>query len=76
MLCARIQTKIIGQQSADQAAYRHGFSTEDHLLTTVLVMERTAEWSQELWMGLVDFEKAFDTVEHETLWQALLEQGV
>ena len=27
-------------------------------------------------MCLVDFEKAFDTVEHEPLWQVLEEQGV
>ena len=29
-----------------------------------------------MWLGLVDFEKAFDTVEHNTLRKALLEQGV
>ena len=27
-------------------------------------------------MCLVDFEKAFDTVEHDTLWTVLEEQGV
>ena len=27
-------------------------------------------------MCLVDFEKAFDTVEHEPLWDVLVEQGV
>ena len=29
------------------------------------------EWNSELWLALVDFEKAFDTVEHDALWQAL-----
>ena len=29
-----------------------------------------------LWLGLVDFEKAFDTVEHAPLWDALEELGV
>ena len=76
MVCYRIQSRIIRNQSADQAAYRPSYSTEDHLLSTVLLLERSAEWNHELWLGLVDFEKAFDTVEHNTLWKALLEQGV
>ena len=30
MLCARLEERILGQQSVDQAAYRKGYSTEDH----------------------------------------------
>ena len=29
-----------------------------------------------MWLGLVDFEKAFDTVEHNSLWEALVELGI
>ena len=76
MLCKRIQVDIINNQSVDQAAYRKGYSTVDHLLCTTLLMERAAEWNVEMWFGLVDFEKAFDTVEHEMLWDALSTQGV
>ena len=76
MLCARLEERIIGQQSVDQAAYRKGYSTDDHLLTVGLLLERCSEWSAELWLGLVDFEKAFDTVEHTPLWNALSELGV
>ena len=61
----------IKQQSVDQAAYRKGFSAEDHLL-----VEQCAEWNVELWLGLVDFEKAFDSVEHDELWKALSEHGI
>ena len=66
MLCMRLRSKIIGEQSVDQAAYRAGYSTEDHLLCTTLLLERHNEWNLPLWLGLVDFEKAFDTVEHES----------
>ena len=76
MLCARLQHTIVGQQSVDQAAYRKGFSTEDHLLSTTLLLESCAEFNVDVWLGLVDFEKAFDTVEHDTLWDALDELGV
>ena len=76
MLCGRIKPTIVGQQSVDQAAYRQGFSTEDHLITLTLLLEASSEWNQPMWLGLVDFEKAFDTVEHAPLWSALEELGV
>ena len=76
MLCGRLRQAIVGQLSVDQAAYRQGFSTEDHLLASSLLLERCSEWNQTVWLALVDFEKAFDTVEHAPLWQALETLGV
>ena len=76
MLCARLEDTIIGQQSIDQAAYRKSFGADDHLLCLTLLLERCSEWNMEVWFGLVDFEKAFDTVEHAPLWAALKELGV
>ena len=76
MICARVQRDIIDRQSPDQAAYRAGFSTCDHLLTIVLLLERVTEWNCSFWLGLVDYEKAFDTVEHEPLWNVLRENDV
>ena len=76
MFCERIQTTLLSQQSSDQAAYRAGYSTEDHLLTVTLMTELCNEWRSELWLGLIDFEKAFDTVEHDVLWEVLKDQGL
>ena len=53
----------MSQQSPDQTAYRAGYSTEDHLLTVTLITELCSEWRSELWLGLIDFEKAFGCVE-------------
>ena len=75
LLCDRMLEFIMPGQSIDQAAYRKGFSTDDHLLTLALTLEKTREWNIELWLGLVDFEKAFDTVEHESLWRVLESEG-
>ena len=76
MLCRRVQDAIFKDLSPDQAAYRPSFSTEDHLLSFTLLFERCREWCQDLWLGLVDFEKAFDTVEHSSLWPVLADLGV
>lgn len=40
-----------------------------------LLLEQSSEWNTELWLCLVDFEKAVDTVEHFPLWAALEELG-
>ena len=76
MLCGRVKHMIIEQQSVDQAAYRKGFNTEDHLISLTLLTEACAEWNVHIWLGLLDFEKAFDTVEHKPLWKALQELQV
>ncbi len=76
MICTRISERLMPQQSVEQAAYRKDFSTQDHLLTMTLLFEKSREWNAALWVGLVDFEKAFDSVEHEALWEALREESV
>ena len=76
VLCARLQVFLMPQQSVDQAAYRKGFSTEDHLLTASLIIERSKEFNFPVWLALVDFEKAFDTIEHGPLWEVLEAKGV
>ena len=76
MLCVRIQDAILRDQSPDQAAYRKSFSTCDHLLALTLLLEKSKEWENEVWVCLVAFEKAFDTVAHEKLWATLWTMGV
>ena len=41
-----------------------------------MLIERSREFNFPLWLGMVDFEKAFDTVEHHILWNTLEQQGV
>ena len=76
MLCKRVTPFIIQHQSVDQAAYRTGFSTEDHLLTVSLLIEKSKEFNFPMWFALIDFEKAFDSVDHQALWDVLAKQAV
>jgi len=46
------------------------------LFTVAQLIECSHVFNFNLWLGLVDFEKAFDTVEHTQLWETLLDQGV
>jgi hypothetical protein len=76
ILCGRIRKTLEDAQPVDQAGFRAGYSCDDHLFTVMLLVERMGEFQLPLWMCAVDFQKAFDTVEHGALWQALREQGV
>ena len=76
LLYTRLQPQLDKQQPPDQAGFRPGRSTQDHLFTFHLLRERAREWNQPLWIAALDFKKAFDTVEHESLWAALASQGI
>ena len=51
-------------------------STTDHLFTFHLLRERANEWGHNLWVAALDFKKAFDSVEHKSIWAALKAQIV
>ena len=67
---------MIKEQSRDQAGFRPGFSCEDHLFTVSQVLEKANEFNIPIWAVVMDFKKAFDMIDHDSIWQALHEQGV
>ena len=76
LLRRRITPILDAAQCEDQAGFRKKHSTEEHLLTVVLLQEKCEEWHKPLWMAAIDFKKAFDSVSHRSLWAALLAQQV
>lgn len=71
ILTSRLTTKFDGYQSKEQAGFRKGFSTADHLLTMKILIEKANEYHIPMFIALVDFEKAFDCVEHWAVINAL-----
>jgi Reverse transcriptase (RNA-dependent DNA polymerase) len=72
----RLKFDLDDHQAVNQAGFRHGFSTTDHLFTIQQLMEKCSEYQKTLFLGFVDFQKAFDSVEHVFLWRALKTIGV
>ena len=55
LLYNRLQPTLDSRQTADQAGFRPGHSTIDHLFTFHLLRERAHEWNQNLWVAALDF---------------------
>ena len=72
----RISRALDENQPPEQAAYRRGFSTTDHLHATGQILEKTNEYQQPLFMAFVDYEKAFDSIKHASVFEALEKHGV
>ncbi|KAK6761432.1 hypothetical protein RB195_022485 [Necator americanus] len=63
-------------QSCEQAGFRKGFSTIDHIHTVSKLIEVSREYKMPLCLTFIDLKKAFDSVETEAVVEALDNQGV
>ena len=56
-------TKVLDEnQPIEQAGFRSGYSTIDHINTSSQLKEKCAEYQKPLCLAFVDYEKAFDSV--------------
>ena len=67
----RITKVLDGNQPREQAGFREGFSTTDHLHVQNQLIEKANEYQLRLCVGYIDYEKVFDSVEHSDLFTAL-----
>lgn len=72
----RIYNQLEANQSPEQAGFRKGFSTVDHIHTLNQLIEKAREYQIEMHLIFIDFRKAFDTVSQGYLWRALRRQRI
>ena len=60
----------------EQAGFRKGKSCADQIGVLRIIVEQSLEWKSPLYINFIDFEKAFDSVDRETLWKLLRKHGV
>ena len=63
-------------QPREQAGFRKGFATTDHLHTINQIIEKSNKFNLPLCIAYIDYEKAFDSVEHNVIFQALRHIGI
>ncbi|PZC75698.1 hypothetical protein B5X24_HaOG205730 [Helicoverpa armigera] len=72
VLVNRLDKKLEFFQPREQAGFRSGFSTNDHLQTLKTVIEKCNEYRKPLILTFVDYEKAFDSIEWWVVERALV----
>lgn len=66
-----VDDTILGQE---QAGFRDGFSTLDHIFTLHLIVELYQSVHKRVYCCFVDYRKAFDGISRNLLWQKLIEK--
>ncbi|CAB3240548.1 unnamed protein product [Arctia plantaginis] len=72
-LFSRVITNRLAQrldefQPPEQAGFRSGYGTIDHIHTVRQIIQKTEEYNQPLCLAFVDYEKALDSIE---IWSVL-----
>ena len=75
ILTNRITRRLDENQPPEQAGFRSSFSTMDHLQTINQLIEKTQEYNMTVYMAFIDYKKAFDSVEHNSVMTALEVMG-
>ncbi|VDP36047.1 unnamed protein product [Schistosoma mattheei] len=59
-----------------QAGFRKDRSSTDQIAALRIIVEQSVEWNSSLYINVIDYEKAFDSVDKRTLWKLLQHYGV
>ena len=76
LILGRIEGTLETSQPEEQHGFRSKGRIEEHLLTFNVILDKTLEMDQPLWIISLDLSKAFDRVNWESLWQAVGDHGV
>ena len=59
-----------------QAGFRKDRSCTDQIVTFHITVEETLEWNSLLYVNFVDFQKAFDSLDRNSLWTLMRHYGI
>ena len=59
-----------------QAGFRKGRGTRNQIASICWIMEKAREFQKNIYFCFIDYAKAFDCVDHNTLWKILKEMGI
>ena len=59
-----------------QAGFRKGRGTRDQIANICWIMEKARELQKNIYFCVIDYDKAFDCVDHNKLWKILREMEI
>jgi hypothetical protein len=72
----RLRELVEDNLEEEQAAYRKGRQTQDHICVLRSVTKKAIDTDSPIYLAFVDLKVAFDTVPKKSLWKALDECGI
>ena len=60
----------------EQAGFRKGKGCIDQIFALRNIIEQCTEWQRQIYINFVDFEKAFDSIHRDGLWNILRMYGI
>ena len=75
ILTARLEKILDEHQPREQAGFRGGYSTTDHIHVINQLKEKCREFNIPLCIAFIDYEKAFDSVQTQAILSSLQDQG-
>ena len=70
-----MKNKLDEEIADEQCGFRTNVGTREQILNLKLIMEKHRERCHNLYMCFIDYQKAFEIVDHKTLWKTLPEMG-
>ena len=75
ILQARLQQYVNHETPDVQVGFIKGRGTRDQIANIHWIIEKAKEFQKNIYFRLIYFAKAFDCVDHNTLWKILKEMG-
>ena len=76
ILYARLQ-QYVNQEVLDvQAVFRNGRGTRDQIAKICWIIEKAKELQKNIYLHFINYDQAFDCIDHDKLWKALREMGI
>ena len=76
ILLERLKSAIDQKLRKNQAGFRPGRSCSDQIITLRIIIEQCLEMRKPCIVNFVDYQKAFDSLDRNTLWKILAFYGV
>ena len=72
----RLRDGIEEKLRCEQAGFRPKRGTAEHIFILRNIVEQAIEWHSCIYLIFVDYEKAFDSIDRETLWKIMKSYGI
>ena len=76
ILQVKLQQHMNRELPDDQAGFRKSRGTRDQIPNIHWITEKNKSIPENIYLGLIDYTKAFNSVDHNKLWKILQEMGI